>query len=249
MKILSLNIWGGRVNKEFIEFIKSHKDVDVFCFQEVYKDAIGPLKNTEFEDWAKHESFYLLQKLLPDHELIFHPVFLGIYGLCICIKKTISISETGEVYIYKEEGYIPDGEELGRHARNLQYAQLKLSGDPEPITVINVHGLWNGKGKTDTEERIEQSRRIVNFLKTIKTKVILCGDFNLRLDTESISMIERAGIRNLIREFGIPSTRTSLYNKPEKHADYIFISPEMKVKHFSVMPDEVSDHSPLLLEI
>jgi endonuclease/exonuclease/phosphatase family metal-dependent hydrolase len=119
----------------------------------------------------------------------------------------------------------------------------------EPITVVNVHGLWNGKGKTDTDERIEQSQKIVNFIKTIKIKVILCGDFNLRLDTQSLAMIEGTGLRNLIREYNIPSTRTSLYGKPEKHADYIFTSPEIKIRHFSVMPDEVSDHSPLLLEI
>lgn len=246
MKIISLNIWGGRVNKEFINFIKRHTDVDIFCFQEVYKDAVEPLKNTEFEEIAKYESYYLLKELLPDHELIFHPAFLGIYGIGICVKKSIQVTSIGEFFIYKEKGYIPTGE-LGRHARNLQYIQFESNS--ELITVINVHGLWNGKGKTDTDERIEQSQKIAEFIRSLKTQIVLCGDFNLRLDTKSIAMLEATGLKNLIKEYNIPSTRTSLYTKPEKHADYIFTSPNIKVKQFEVLPDEVSDHSPLLLEI
>ena len=246
MKIITLNIWGGRVYNDFTEFIKRHSDADIFCLQEVYKDAVEPLKDTEFSEIAKHESFYLLQKLLPDHELIFHPSFLGIYGICICVKKSIEIIETGEIFIYKERGYIPEGE-LGRHARNLQYA--KIQPGSEWYRVVNVHGLWNGKGKTDTDERLEQSQRIVDFLKTVDNKVVLCGDFNLRLDTESIQRIEGTGLKNLIKEYQISSTRTSLYNKEEKHADYVFISEGIEAKNFEVLPDEVSDHAPLLLEI
>ncbi len=249
MKIISLNIWGGRVGQDFIEFVTRHSaDTDIFCFQEVYKDAVEPLKGSEYVEPAKHQSFYLLQKLLPNHELIFHPSFLQVYGVCLCIKKSVKILETGELFIHKERGYVPE-DELGKHARNLQYAQVKFKDDSEPITIVNVHALWNGLGKTDTDDRIEQSRRIVEFIKNIRTEVILCGDFNLRPDTKSLAMIEGSGLRNLIKEYNIASTRTSLYNKPEKHADYIFVSSGIEIKSFVVMPDEVSDHSPLLLEI
>jgi endonuclease/exonuclease/phosphatase family metal-dependent hydrolase len=246
MKIISLNIWGGRVREEFAEFIQRYSDVDIFCLQEVYKDAAGPLKDTEYKEIAEHESFYLLRELLPDHELIFHPSFLGVYGICICIKKSIKLLENGELFIYKEKGYVPE-RELGRHARNLQYAKFETGS--ELYTVVNVHALWNGKGKTDTNERLEQSQKIVNFLRSIDTKIILCGDFNLRLDTRSLEKIEAAGLKNLIKEYQIDSTRTSLYTKPEKHADYVFVSPDIEIKNFQVLPDEVSDHSPLVLEI
>jgi endonuclease/exonuclease/phosphatase family metal-dependent hydrolase len=55
------------------------------------------------------------------------------------------------------------------------------------------------------------------------------------------------GMRNLIREYKITSTRTSFYPKTEKFADYFFVSPEVQVNDFQVLPDEVSDHAPLLL--
>jgi endonuclease/exonuclease/phosphatase family metal-dependent hydrolase len=78
---------------------------------------------------------------------------------------------------------------------------------------------------------------------------VLCGDFNLLPESESLLMLEQYGLRNLIREFGITSTRTSLYPKEGRFADYAFISEGIQLKSFEVLPDEVSDHAPLLIEI
>ncbi len=77
----------------------------------------------------------------------------------------------------------------------------------------------------------------------------MCGDFNLLPDTQSIQILEDTGLRNLIKETGVTSTRTSHYTKPEKFADYAFVSKNLNIKEFKVLPDEVSDHSPLCLEI
>ena len=61
-------------------------------------------------------------------------------------------------------------------------------------------------------------------------------------------MLEEAGLRNLVSEFGVLSTRTRLYARPERFADYVFVSPGIDVQNFGVLPDEVSDHAPLALE-
>jgi endonuclease/exonuclease/phosphatase family metal-dependent hydrolase len=61
-------------------------------------------------------------------------------------------------------------------------------------------------------------------------------------------MLEAAPLRNLVAEFGVASTRTSLYTRPEKFADYVFVSAGVEVRGFRVLPDEVSDHAPLMLE-
>lgn len=55
-------------------------------------------------------------------------------------------------------------------------------------------------------------------------------------------------MNNLVKEYKVTSTRTSYYPKQEKFADYIFTSPDVAVKSFAVLQDEVSDHSPLLVE-
>jgi endonuclease/exonuclease/phosphatase family metal-dependent hydrolase len=62
-------------------------------------------------------------------------------------------------------------------------------------------------------------------------------------------MIEQTGLINLIKKYNITSTRTSIYTKPDKYADYVLVSPNIEVIDFKVLPDEVSDHAPLYLEI
>ncbi len=76
----------------------------------------------------------------------------------------------------------------------------------------------------------------------------MIGDFNLFPDTESIAMLERSGLQNLIRQYGITSTRTHYYSRKEKYADYAFVSEGIDVGDFKILPDVVSDHSPLYLE-
>lgn len=116
------------------------------------------------------------------------------------------------------------------------------------MIIANVHGLWNGKGKSDTEGRLEQGRRIHDFIERHPEQIIIVGDFNLDPDTKSLAITE-AGMRNLIKEYGITSTRTSLYTKEGKFADYALVSPGVNVLDFKVLPDEVSDHAALYLEI
>jgi endonuclease/exonuclease/phosphatase family metal-dependent hydrolase len=53
---------------------------------------------------------------------------------------------------------------------------------------------------------------------------------------------------NLVREHNVQSTRTSFYTKPDKFADYVFVTPDISVRNFKVLPDEVSDHAALYVE-
>jgi len=45
-----------------------------------------------------------------------------------------------------------------------------------------------------------------------------------------------------------PMKLISLNTKSEKFADYVFVSPEVTVKDFMVLQDQVSDHLPLWVE-
>ncbi len=73
--------------------------------------------------------------------------------------------------------------------------------------------------------------------------------FSAMSNTQSIKILEDADLRNLVTEYGVTSTRTSLYKKPEKFADYIFVSKGVEVLDFKVLPEEVSDHAALYVEI
>jgi len=255
MRIVSLNIWGGRAGKDkVLDFFDTYRDVDVFCLQEVwsapYEELEGimaggkPLKHDEVMAYGKQD----ITALLKDHVPYFHPQFRNDYGLLTFVHKKHKVINDGEVFVHLHKGYEPDSlEEVGKHARNIQYVTLETENGP--LTVVNFHGLWNGQGKDDSEDRITQSENIITFLKTLSTPVVLCGDFNLKPETRSLKRFEEYGLQNLIREHGITSTRTSYYTKPERFADYTFISPELNVIDFKILPDEVSDHAALYLDL
>ena len=239
MKLMTLNIWGGHIKKPLLEFIKSHRDVDIFCLQEVYSDASQKISMEDRE--VSLNILSELQAILTEHDAFFRPVVDNVFGIGMLVKKEMDVLDEGEIIIHDNPNYTGRGP---THSRNLQWLQYR--SQQAIHSVINVHALWNGRGKTDTPERIAQSNKIKDFLSTINTPKILCGDFNLRPDTESIKLIE-TGMTNLIEQYAIQSTRSSLYQKAEKFADYIFVSPEIKVNTFDVLKAEVSDHLPLLL--
>jgi exonuclease III len=240
MKLISLNIWGARMREQLLEFILRNKDIDIFCFQEIYHNAAESFAQREIQPTL--DIFTKLQEALPNHNSYFRPTVAGTYGIGIFIKKEILVLEEGELVIHENPNFSGRG---GDHSRNLEWIVCDIKG--VKYSIVNVHGLWNGIGKTDTEDRLEQSRKIKNFLNTLSAPKILCGDFNLRPDTKSIEMFEDE-MKNLIKEYNITSTRTRLYDKTEKFADYMFVSPDLEVLDFKVLPDEVSDHAALLLE-
>jgi endonuclease/exonuclease/phosphatase family metal-dependent hydrolase len=250
MKIVSLNTWGGRAGKEgLLDFFSRHNHkVDIFCLQEIWS---APYENMDIATLEKYKDVMAyglgeVTKLLPEYVPYFRPHHLDNYGLLTMVHKDLVVTEEGEVFVHKEKGYIPP-DDVGHHARNVQHITIEHNG--RQLHVLNFHGLWNGQGKGDSEDRLAQSEKIISFCKNLTGEIVLMGDFNLLPETKSITLLEEFGLKNLIKEFGITSTRTSHYTKSEKFADYAFVSKGLVVKDFKVLPDEVSDHAPLYLEI
>jgi endonuclease/exonuclease/phosphatase family metal-dependent hydrolase len=128
----------------------------------------------------------------------------------------------------------------------------KIKNDKETYNICNVHAIAFPGDKLDAPERLEQSRKINKVVEREKNKgVIVCGDFNLMPETESIKMIGK-NMQNLIEKYKIKNTRSRLspyFGKPDeqKFADYAFVSPDIKIKEFKVLEDQISDHLPLYI--
>lgn len=254
MKVVDLNIWGGRAGKQnLLNFFQHYQaSVDVFCLQEVWSAPYFHLEGQPAgARFVRHDDIMVyglqeLTQLLPNFTPYFRPLHGDHYGLLMLIKKEWDVLEEGEYFVHKEKGYIPEGD-VGLHARCIQYARIAKDG--AEYCVVNFHGLWNGKGKTDSDDRLIQSRKIVRYFADRGfRRIIFCGDFNLLPTTQSLHILEDAGLVNLIAKFGITSTRTSYYTKDEKFADYVFIGDGIVVNDFRVLPEEVSDHAPLSLD-
>ncbi|MBI5044978.1 MAG: endonuclease/exonuclease/phosphatase family protein [Candidatus Levybacteria bacterium] len=241
MKLLSLNIWGGKVYPELAKLIKKHKSIDIFCLQEVYHNGIVLRPHTKD---MRMDIFNDIQRILKNHQGFFSPTEDREEGLAIFIKKNILIAKLEEHFVYRWKNSVENFDASTR-GRLIQVVQFVF--DNNNYSVVNFHGLWNGLGKVDSPERIKQSKMIRNHIEKYMGKVILCGDFNLLPSTQSIKILQENMI-NLIEEFNVTSTRSGLYKKPERFADYILVSKDIKIKTFRVFSDEVSDHLPLYLE-
>lgn len=257
MRLITLNIWGGKVFGPLMEFVEGHAgDADIFCMQEVIfgpRSEIAPVSKgrmniceeivhrlPEFSVLAysaPEEAYYFEAEKLPEDT---HP------GLVIFVKKSIGIVDHGGFRCY-EEG-IPAGADFGgKMTGSCQWVRIRKN-DGSESTIMNLHGLWQTKTeKADTPERIAQSHILRRFLDEISGEKMLCGDFNLKPDGQSLTMLEQ-GMVNLVKTSGATSTRSSLYTKPDKFADYILVSPDIQAKHFEVLQNEVSDHLPLLVD-
>jgi endonuclease/exonuclease/phosphatase family metal-dependent hydrolase len=245
MKIITLNTWNGTVGAATIEFFKKYSDVDVFLLQEISHNAT---ERTNRGGNGNQQIFADISAVLPNHQGIFSPTVHGEWGLAAFVKKTITIEESGNRFVFRSADAMI-GKDWSTIGRTLQY--VKMIADGKKYTAVNLHGLWVKDSKSDTEDRIQQSQKVIDFIKPISDHIILAGDFNLRPDTESIKMIERdLNLKNLVVEYNIKSTRTPLYTKnAETFADYIFLSPTLEVKEFKVLPDIVSDHAALYVEV
>ena len=248
MKLVTLNIWGGHLYEPLLNFVETVNSprpeiknaIDVFCFQEVYHRADEKISTEDRQ--VRLNIFSDIQKKLPHHRGYFRPIVNQSYGICLFINKDIEVLSEGSAAVYLNPGYKGSGP---THSREIQWLQC-IHGE-KVYTLFNFHGLWNGKGKEDCMDRIEQSKKIRDLVCTFDGPKIICGDFNLRPDTESMKILE-IGMHNLIRTYGVNSTRTSYYPKEERYADYILTSHGIMIHDFKVLPDEVSDHSPLYVE-
>lgn len=246
MKLITLNTWAGRIKEPFEAFLKARsKDTDIFCFQEIYNDLDEEKETNIDEDGRNKHILKEITEVLPDFNVYFCPVVENVYGIAIFLKKGFDVVASGEVVLYENANFTTF-EDTEDHNRKMQWVHIKK--DRKDVIIMNVHGHWNPTiKKVDTPDRINQSKAIVDFIKTTGSiPKILVGDFNLLPDTESIKMLE-GHFTNLITKYNIPSTRTELYKGDLKHADYAFVSDEILVESFEALPDVVSDHVPLAL--
>lgn len=252
LKLITLNAWGGRAADALLPFFaEKGKDVDVFCLQEVFDTDEASLEARHPGQNLRADLFRRMRAALPDHFGCFayfddDPVRMS---LAMFVRQGIRLRTLADFIVHRPDVPQENGH-IVRSARKLQYVVLEHAG--RDVTIANYHGLWVNGPKTDTPERLQQGQRIRAFLDGIAGPKIICGDFNLLPENESLAIIDR-GLRNLVKETGVKSTRTPLYRHYENpaepnFADYVIVSPDVDVKSFAVLPDQVSDHAALMLE-
>jgi len=266
MKIMCLNAWGGKLYGKLLPYLKQSSP-DVLCLQEVVH---SPATN---KDWVTYRDgeHVLVQRAnlfrdvaaaLPNHTAIFCPAAQGIlwdddaqvpsqWGLATFVRNTFPIIAQRQDFVHKAysaHGYGEHPRSRGAHAiRVFDYDKNRA------IAMAHMHGLRDLRGKMDTPERSQQAYKFLAIAESIAESddpLILCGDFNVETESETLKILSEAGLTELVTTRTTKGTRNSYYKKPGRHADYILVNAQVNESDFKVVFEpEVSDHCPLVLDV
>lgn len=264
---MCLNGWGGRLHAEICAYLG---DVvpDVLCLQEVVHTPATAKGWLDYRDGdlnlPQRANFYRdVMKALPDHACWFCPAAQGVlwngkkavpsqWGLATFVRGDIPVIGQAQGFVHKS--YSPDG--YGDHPRSRTGHAVRLYDHARgtPVTIAHMHGLRDLRGKMDTPERFQQARRLAALARQVALpgdRLVVCGDFNVEPDSETFDVLgDELELSDLVARHGIAGTRSSLYRKPGRFADYMLVNDAVKVRAFEVVETpEVSDHRPLVLEI
>lgn len=240
MKLIQLNLWGGRLEKQLENFFNLQQP-DIACLQEAISiqgnGAIFIPPETLQKCWTA------------DTELFHSPVFTfnfmtrkASFGNGIITTFPIIRRETIFTNLSHKTGFDFDLDDY--NIRNLQHVIIEVND--KQLHVLNHHGHHVPEHKNGDTQTLRQMRQITEYVAALNGPVILTGDFNLAPHSESLELINKELI-NLPVKYGLDTTRTQLTKKTEV-CDYIFVNKLIKVSDFKASDELVSDHKALILE-
>jgi len=265
MKILCLNGWGGREHAALLAYLRAAPP-DVLCLQEVIR-CDAPKAELTYRDedrvLSQRSNFFgEVAEALGDHDAYFAPASTGPlwddesayasqWGLATYVRRTLPL--LGFVQGFVHGDYAHEGFGAHPRPRTAQGIRVYHADTDSCVSVLHMHGLRDARGKIDTPERAAQAERFLSLAGALSRPgdvCVLCGDFNVLPESETLRMLSASGFTELVSAFEFPTTRSPLYEKPNPWADYMLINRRDAVADFEVVYDPVvSDHCPLALTV
>jgi len=240
MKLMTLNVWQGRLERVLLKHLEQ-QNIDFACMQEAvdYKGKTGGIISSYSKIGTslrlKEQFFSPLNAIkFGKNELSFGNV---IYSK-LPFTKTENIFTRGS---YKADF---DFDVDDYNIRGLQHVTVDVGG--KNLHILNHHGHHIEAHKLGDDETMRQISMIKDYIKQLDGAVILCGDFNLSPESESIKQLDSI-LQNLSVAYSLKTTRSLLTYK-EEVCDYIFVNEGVDVKGFSMDNTIISDHNALILD-
>ena len=240
MKIMTLNVWQGRLERVLLKHLET-LNVDFACLQEAidYDGMSGGLVS----------GYKTIGKSLSLDNQFFSPLMsmrLGNktvhFGNVTFANVPFDVAETKFTRGEYKNDFNFDVDDY--NIRAFQHTQVTIAG--KKLHVLNHHGHHIDAHKLGDAETLRQVTIISDYIKQLDGAVILCGDFNLAPESDSIKHLE-AHLRNLSTEYRLQTTRSKLTSKNEV-CDYIFVNDDVRVNNFVMDETIVSDHNALILD-
>ena len=233
-------MWQGRLERVLLKHLEK-SSVDFACMQEAVEysgRSLGLISSYQKigNSLGLEEQFFskLISSKLGDKELLFGNV----------IYSNVPFTQTSTVFTRGEHKNDFNFDEDDYNVRAFQHVQVEING--KKLNILNHHGHHIDSHKLGDDETIRQVKQIIEHINQLEGSVILCGDFNLSPESESIKLIDEKLV-NLSVEHKLITTRSKLTYKNEV-CDYIFVSSDIKVNSFVMDDTIISDHNALILD-
>ena len=244
MKVLSINAcilvrgigftYNDKKEERMAKMLKLFESYDIICIQEIW-DSL----------WGKHAAFY--------NNCIKQGWFLS-------LSKVTGLTNTGNIILSK---YLVESQECIVFKNSSTWQRLMSNGvvysrilTPSIIHVFNTHFHCDTQPCLNSGKvRHKQLLELVEFMKDIvKTdeKWILCGDFNIRGDSDEYEVLKSIiNADSLLEKIGFPNTynnRSFLapigWKKETGCLDHIFTN--LEIENCRVLTNvDLSDHFPI----
>ena len=283
LKIAYLNAWGLNYAERMLDYLAdlAASGIRAFCLTETLDHDIAALRD---HVWTSDRRAFpaahaaIAHALGPDFLAAFAAntsqtlrcdrtgrVFSQVrQGNSLFIHRSLAPESMGAREIFPA-GFTPQRPRpIAR--RMLQYASFMVDG--QRWLLLNFHGIWiAGEGKGGCPEHVWQSQvlgtEIADLARGASADHLLLGaDLNLDIDAPELATLEAwpmpgdtGRLRNLVREAGLASTRTPLFEAGSaagisRVCDHLLLaSPAVTQARLHVGDHDVSDHVPLLLEL
>jgi endonuclease/exonuclease/phosphatase family metal-dependent hydrolase len=240
MKLLSLNVWQGRLERVLLKHLEA-LEVDFACMQEavdISGQSLGLV--TSYQKVGKSlkldQQFFsqLISTKFGNKDMVFGNV----------TYSSVPFAQTSEVFTRGHHSRDHDFDAEDYNIRAFQHTVIVING--KKLNLINHHGHHIDEHKLGDSETERQVSQIIDYIQGLDGAVILCGDFNLSPESQSIKLIE-ASLENMSTKYSLNTTRSNLTYKKEV-CDYIFVNDQIKVNNFAMDTTIISDHNALIID-
>lgn len=248
IRLLHLNIEEGKRLETIVPYVREH-DFDILQFQEVTSGE---------HNFKGTENFTEIKEVL------------GYDGIQAVYWR---LQEDPMTYMSNATFYKPSLTPLSSHIEFLKpYADLSREelhdypGHPtcaldvvfnlegQNIHFINTHLVW-GPTPEDEPYKVEQGKKLYDYVKNLSESFVLSGDFNVTPDSQIVKWLDELGTNHAVKA-GVTNTlnpnthRVRKLFPPGLAVDFLYTHPSLKVSNFQLIdtPD-LSDHLGLSIEI
>ncbi|MEI7603897.1 MAG: endonuclease/exonuclease/phosphatase family protein [bacterium] len=241
MKLLQINIWQGRLMKNFLKLIDEVQP-DFITFQELCSS--GNIESKFFNNVEELEARFNYSYKIFTPALSWSMMSYKIdFGNAIYSKYPIVDSNSIFTNLQYKDDFDLSTDDY--NIRNLVDAKVDIGG--KIFHILTHHGIHVHGSKEGDEETFRQIKMIENYVSSISEGIIITGDFNLSPRSKSLEVLNNK-FKNLCIENNISTTRNEFASTETQVCDYIFTNDKIQVNEFEVSNALVSDHAALILD-